>query len=440
MSDSWSPGSRGRAPDPKRPGTVYRSRPRLFRIGRSGWFSGRSSRRPPPETTRALGPDPSGYPAYPGHDAGDGYPPPYPPDPPYPFDASAYPVDDGGRSAYPPPMYPPPPGAPYPRSARPRRRRRPIVAAIVVVLLGYPALLGVTAVSSLSRTPALPETSRLSDTPGHTYLVVGSDSRQDLTRDERAKLGTGKAPGKRTDTIMILHAPSGSGPTVLVSLPRDSYVPVPGKGRHKINAAYALGGPRLLVQTVEQATGLHIDDYVETGLGGYANLVDAIGGVHICVKRAMKDEKAHINLAAGCQDMDGATALGYARARYSDPRGDLGRVERQREVLAAIASKTLSPAVLALPWRALPAAGAGGRALTVDDGASALSVTRFVLAMRGVTGGNGLSLTVPIGGDISTPDGAALTWNTAKAKALFAALAADDTERVRPLAAQATGR
>jgi LCP family protein required for cell wall assembly len=306
----------------------------------------------------------------------------------------------------------------------------------VVALVVYPVLVGITAVTNLTRVAALPASGRPAATPGRTFLVVGSDSRQDLTREERARLGTGQAAGRRTDTIMLLHVPSGGGPTVLVSLPRDSYVPIPGHGRNKINAAYAFGGPQLLVRTVEQATGLRVDDYVETGLAGYASLVDAIGGVRICVKRAMNDPKAHINLKPGCQQLDGKTALGYARARYSDPRGDLGRVERQREVLAAIGSKTLSPSVLAVPWRALPAARAGGRALTVDDGTSAYAVARFVLAMRSVSGSDGISLTVPIAGDVSTQAGDALQWNRAKAVTLFEALQRDDTEAVRALAAE----
>ena len=104
---------------------------------------------------------------------------------------------------------------------------------------------------------------------------------------------------------MLLHVPDGGGPTVLVSIPRDSYVAIPGHGKNKINAAYAFGGPPLLVRTVEQATGLHVDSYVETGLGGYAQLVDALGGIDVCVKRALKDPKAHINVKAGCQTFDG---------------------------------------------------------------------------------------------------------------------------------------
>jgi LCP family protein required for cell wall assembly len=298
----------------------------------------------------------------------------------------------------------------------------------------YPLLLFATAWSSLHRVDALPSGGP-AQTPGRTYLVVGSDSRADLTAAERRALHTGQAAGRRTDTIMLLHVPDGGGPTVLVSIPRDSYVSIPGHAKNKINAAYAFGGPQLLVRTVEQATGLRIDSYVETGLGGYAQLVDAIGGVDVCVKRAIKDAKAHIDVKAGCQTFDGPTALGYARARYSDPRGDLGRVDRQRQVLAAIAGKTLSPSVVLVPWRAFPAASNGGGALTVDSGMSPLGLLAFVQAMRAVAGGGGLSLTVPVGNAaLQTPAGEAVQWNTSQAKALFDALRSDDTDAVKPLA------
>jgi LCP family protein required for cell wall assembly len=311
-----------------------------------------------------------------------------------------------------------------------------------VLLLGYPLALFAVAWTHLGKIDALPAGGP-ADTPGRTFLVVGSDSRQDLTAAQRKRLGTGRAAGQRTDTIMLLHVPAGGGPTVLVSVPRDSYVPIPGHAKNKINAAYALGGPQLLVRTVEQATGLHVDDYVETGLGGYADLVDAVGGVDVCVGRAMKDAKAHLDIKAGCQRFDGPTALGYARARYSDPLGDLGRVKRQRQVLAAIAGKTLSPSVVLLPWRAFPAAAAGAGALTADSGTTPWGLARFVLAMRAVSGGGGLSLTVPVArADLQTPAGDAVQWNRTQAAALFDALRRDDTEAVRPLAraqAKATG-
>jgi LCP family protein required for cell wall assembly len=388
------------SPDPDRPGTVYHSRPRLLRFGRrSGAPSGPGS--PPDQPTPAQPP----------------YQQPHLADP-Y---QQLHPAGVPGR------------GAPAARLRR-RRRRWPWVALVLVLLVAYPLVLGVVALTSLNRVDALPA-SGAADTPGRTYLVVGSDSRQDLTPEERSRLGTGTAAGQRTDTIMLLHVPSGGGPTVLVSVPRDSYVAIPGHGKNKINAAYSFGGPALLVRTVEQSTGLHVDDYVETGLGGYADLVDAIGGVRVCPKRAIKDEKAHINLPAGCQVLDGKNALGYARARYSDPRGDLGRVERQREVLAAIAGKTLSPSVLLLPWRSFPAARSGGGALTVDGGTSPFALVSFVLAMRAVSGGDGLSLTVPTSGDVTTSAGDSLLWNATESKTLFAALKSDDTEKLRPMAA-----
>ena len=314
-------------------------------------------------------------------------------------------------------------------------RRRWIVLGVVLLLLLYPLGLFWTAWSHLDKVDAMPDGDRPAGTPGTTYLVVGSDSREDLDSDARRKLGTGKVAGRRTDTIMILHVPDGGGPNVLLSVPRDSYVPIPGHDRNKINAAFAFGGPKLLISTVEQVSGLRIDGYVETGLMGYADLVDAVGGIEVCAKRAMKDAKAHLDIPAGCQEFDGATALGYSRARYSDPRGDLGRVERQRQVLSSIAARTFSPSVVLVPWRSFPAAAAGGDALRVNEGTSPWGLVNFIDAMRGVAGGKGLSLTVPISDpDLSTPAGSAVQWDRQKALALFEDLKKDDTEAVRPLA------
>ncbi len=422
MAEPADPDRQRRHPDPDRPGTVYRSRPRWTRRSSDpldvGLGRDRDRAAPvDPTLVAPQAPQARGY-------ARGGYgsaPPSGPPQHP------------GARPGAWPGARPGPP--PPPQRAGMRVRWRWVVAALVVLLLVYPLALFAVAWTSLRKVDALPDSGRPADTPGRTYLVVGSDSRQDLSRAERSRLGTGQAAGRRTDTIMLLHVPSGGGPTVLVSVPRDSFVAIPGRGRNKVNASYAFGGPQLLVRTVEQATGVRIDEYVETGLGGYARLVDAIGGVNVCVPRAIDDEKAHITLRKGCQTFDGRTALGYARARYSDPRGDLGRVERQRQVLAAIAGKTLSPSVVLLPWRSFPAARAGGDALTVDEGTSPIGLVQFVLAMRAVAGGGGLSLTVPVARtDLPTSSGAAVQWRESEADTLFEALRADDTERIRPLA------
>jgi LCP family protein required for cell wall assembly len=407
----------GADPVDEAPGTVYRARPRLFR--RTPPLSG------PPFLTRRAARESERVATVSGAaPARSAAPPAIPP--------AAWPPDE--RRHVPGPAGPPAGFGPPPVRRRLRVRWWWIAVPLAVLLVAYPLLLFVTAWSSLHRVDALPAGGP-AETPGRTYLVVGSDSRADLSAAERRRLHTGQAAGRRTDTVMLLHVPDGDGPTVLVSVPRDSYVAIPGHGMNKINAAYALGGPQLLVRTVQQATGVRIDSYVETGLGGYAQLVDAVGGIDVCVKRALEDAKANIDVKAGCQTFDGATALGYARARYADPRGDLGRVDRQRQVLAAIAGKTLSPSVVLLPWRSFPAASAGGDALTVDTGMSPLGLLAFVQAMRAVAGGGGLSLTVPVARtDLRTPVGEAVSWKTDQARELFADLRADDTNAIRPLA------
>ena len=423
---------RRRGPDPSRPGTIYRSRPSFGRKrGLSDgppYLSGDRFPAGQVGTIDRIYTENGG-----GHQAGEEY-------------GGRFDSARGGARATGPggplgrngqPASGPPAGAPT------RRRRPParmIIGLLILVLAGYPLLLGLTAYTHLNRIAALGPAHDAIDTPnspGRTYLVVGSDSRAALSAAERKRLGTGSEPTARTDTIMMLHVPSAGGPATLISLPRDSYVPIPGHGRNKINAAYAFGGAPLLIETVESATGVRIDDYVETGLGGFATIVDAIGGVTLCPKFDMDDKDAHINLEKGCQQMDGKTALGYARARHSDPRGDLGRVERQRETLAAISKKTLSPGTLLQPWRAFPAAKEGGDALTVDQGTSVSGVARFVLAMRAVSGGGGLSMTVPISNpSLSTSAGSAVQWDKPKAQRLFSAIKSNDMDTVAALAAE----
>src|SRR5699024_3038636 len=132
------------------------------------------------------------------------------------------------------------------------------------------------------------------------------------------KLGTGgsKITGQRTDSIMLLHLPESGKPT-LVSIPRDSWVTVPGHGQNKINASFSIGGPKLLISTIEQSTGLRVDNYMEIGFGGFAGVVNAVGGVKMCLKQPVKDSYAHIDLPAGCQVLDGKNALGYVRSRHA---------------------------------------------------------------------------------------------------------------------------
>jgi anionic cell wall polymer biosynthesis LytR-Cps2A-Psr (LCP) family protein len=151
----------------------------------------------------------------------------------------------------------------------------------------------------------------------------------------------------------------------------------------------------------------------------------------------MRDRNAGINLRKGCQQADGKVALGYARARYSDPRGDLGRVERQREVLAAIVGKAGSPTTLANPFRTFPLARAGGSSLTVDDSMGQLALARFLLGMRTTAGKGGVSLTVPVTGTASRAGaGSVVLWDQAKAATVFDALRRSDTTPIAAIAAE----
>jgi LCP family protein required for cell wall assembly len=334
-----------------------------------------------------------------------------------------------------PPGRPPlrPPGGPErPRMSRiPRRRRRVgpfrvillLLLAYLLILVGVPVL----AWGRVDKVAFEPTDERADDGSGTNYLIVGSDSREGLSEADKKRLGTGSTGGRRTDTIMILHVPNTTAAPTLVSLPRDSYVPIPGHGRNKINAAFSFGGPKLLAQTVEDVTGLRVDGYVEIGFGGFVDVVDGLGGVRMCLPKAVQDDKAHIDLPAGCQELDGPNALGYVRARYFDPLGDLGRVERQRQFMSAVMKETLTASTILNPVRYTRVGMAYGDALTVGDSTGVFDLARFALAMRAVSSGKGATLTVPVADPgLSTPVGSAVKWDTEKALALFNALKEDE--------------
>lgn len=292
---------------------------------------------------------------------------------------------------------------------------------------------------SLSREEALTSYEGRPDAgSGTNWLIVGSDSRQELTGEDRDTLGTGSAQGRRTDTMMLLHIPSNEQPAILVSLPRDSFLDVPGKGRRKLNAAFSLGGPPLLVKTVERATGLRMDHYAEVGFGGFADIVDAVGGVELCLDKPIDDPKAAIDLPAGCQELDGPSALGFVRTRVG-PRADLDRVVRQRQFLSALIDKATSTGTLLNPFRLVPLVMNAPDAFLVDDGDHLHHLLGLALAMRGSTNGGLITTTTPIGGfsDVAG-QGNVVNWNREKARRLFQALA-DDTPVAEDLITQVPG-
>ncbi|MGZ4493950.1 MAG: LCP family protein, partial [Nocardioides sp.] len=229
------------------------------------------------------------------------------------------------------------------------------------------------------------------------------------------------ASGRRTDTIMLLH--TGSGPNLLMSIPRDSIVPIPGHGTTKINAAFAYGGPKLLIKTIENTTGIRIDDYVEIGFSGFVNVVDAVGGVRICPKTAMKDKLANLDIKKGCQQVNGKTALGYARSRHTSALGDIDRARHQREVVSAVGHKAASPWSVINPVRYLRLALSGSDALMVGKHTGMLDTLKFAWAMTRVDGKDGLTCGVPIA-DLG------VHWDRQRALKLFNLIQEDKTAQV----------
>ncbi len=273
------------------------------------------------------------------------------------------------------------------KGRRPRRKRhllRNTLVSLLLILLLAGGGVWWWVESRLIHVDAL---SGAADTPGTTYLIVGSDSRDGWKQDSTV--------GERTDTIMLLHQPE-EGPVALISIPRDSYVEIPGNGSSKINAAFAWGGAPLLVETVEDLTGLTIDHYVEVGFTGVVEIVDALGGVELCYDSDVSDEKSDLEWEAGCHVADGTTALAFSRMRYSDPLGDIGRTQRQQQVVGAVAEDILSPSTLLNPFKAYRVADAGLDSFRVDDDMHALDLAKAALVFKDALGGDAVTGTPPI--------------------------------------------
>ncbi|MYS59059.1 MULTISPECIES: LCP family protein [Streptomycetaceae] len=333
------------------------------------------------------------------------------------------------------------PGAPGGRPKNWRKRIGYGALTLVVVLLAVSVGTYFWADGKLKHTVDL---ASLPDRPaagqGTNYLIVGSDSREGMTDAQKQALHTGSADGKRTDSMMILHV--GDNGDTLLSLPRDSYVTIPAftgsKGthypatRHKLNTAFAWGGGALLTRTVEYNTGLRIDHYAEIGFTGFVGLVDAMGGVDMCLDKPIKDTASGADLKAGCQTLSGAQSLAFVRERHQEADQDLGRMRHQQQFLSTLAHQAASPATVLNPFKLYPVLGAGLDTLEVDNDMSLWDLGEMFFSMKGVTGGGGKSMTVPIGNaNLPTPsDGDAVTWDKAKSQQLFDQLKNDQAVTV----------
>ncbi len=267
------------------------------------------------------------------------------------------------------------------------------------------------------------------------FLLVGSDSRDGLTTAELKEAGTEANPGaKLTDSIILVHLSPKRDKAVLVSFPRDSWVDIPGHGFSRINTAYGKGehdrkggGPALLIRTVETLTGIYVDHYLEVDFVGFLKMVDALGGVDVCLPTAVKDKDSALDLPAGRSHVKGTQALAFVRARKFDPSGDFGRIRRQQQFLGAMLRRATSLGILARPDRLFRFLDTVARSLTVDDKLSFSDMKKLASKLRGLDPAKIVFVTVPYHPK-GVYHGKALVVELDKEAddALFAAIRADD--------------
>ena len=274
-----------------------------------------------------------------------------------------------------------------------------------------------------------------------TYLIVGSDTREGLTTEEikALKVGSTKvAAGKRSDTMLLVHISKARDHATIVSIPRDTFVLVPewtdSQGTvhkpyySKINATFGRGDAPLLVQTLESMTNLRIDHYVEVSFLGFKEMVDALGGVNICTRRKINDPKSHLILPAGTHRLDGITALKYVRTRYFDGMGDLGRMQRQQQFIAAMIREASSAGVLLNPVKLVKFISAALGSVTTDPGLQQDDLITLAEQLRGISTKKVRTLTVPLSNENYWAHGvtAAVLWDEKLAPALWDKLRNDE--------------
>jgi LCP family protein required for cell wall assembly len=284
-------------------------------------------------------------------------------------------------------------------------------------------------------------------------LMVGMDSRTDaqgkpLSKEVLRELSAGKADGTlNTDTLILIRIPNDGGRAVGISIPRDSYVDIPGYGKHKINSAYArakndamerlrrqgmtdqarlevasnLEGAKNLITTIEKLTGATIDHYAEVNLLGFYDITNAIGGIDVCLNKATNDDLSGSHLPAGRQTLQGAPALAFVRQRHGLPNGDLDRIVRQQVFMSGMAKKVFSKDMLTPGSDTLnKLRDAVQKSVVLDQN---WNVIQFAQQMMNFTGGNLSFKTIPVGNiALKTGDGDAVEVNPSDVRAFFSGL------------------
>ncbi|WP_410616077.1 LCP family protein [Amycolatopsis sp. lyj-109] len=406
------------------------------------------------------------WPDEPGRDdARRGTPPPRRPAP------RREPADD--RRAAPPPSRRPQP-RPAPRARRNSFRGAKI--ALTVVSLLVMGLTGYAWAAMQGLVNGLNYTNVLSDGGGgekpadgaRDILLVGLDSRTDaqgnpLPREVLDELRAGDADGElNTDSLIFVHIPNDGSKAVAMSLPRDSYVDIPGYGKHKINSAYARAmlaarkdlqkqgvtdpkeldvkanqaGAKELIETIEKLTGSTIDNYAAVNLLGFSEITKAIGGVDVCLNNTVKDQYSGANFTKGQHTISGVEALEFVRQRHGLPNGDLDRVVRQQVFMAGMARKVLSAGTLTNPAKLNDLIEAIKKSVVLNQN---WDIFGFAQQMKGLTGGQLEFRTIPVKNvDYKTPeDGSAIQVDPAEVKQFVQGLAGPQPGESAPPAQEA---
>jgi LCP family protein required for cell wall assembly len=241
------------------------------------------------------------------------------------------------------------------------------------------------------------------------YLLVGSDTREGLSKAELKALRVGSvatAAGKRSDTMLLVHISKARDKAVMISIPRDTFALIPkhtsktGKlipaVYSKINSSFNWGGAPLLIQTIEEMTELKIDHYIEINFAGFARIVDSIGGVEICTKKNINDPKSHLVLEAGVHTLNGIESLKYVRTREFDGMGDIGRMQRQQAFMSAVLRKATSAGVLLNPVTMASFINSALSAVTTDSELKNSDLIALAKQMKSLSTSSVRTLTVPL--------------------------------------------
>ena len=273
------------------------------------------------------------------------------------------------------------------------------------------------------------------------YLVVGSDTREGLTKEQQRALRVGStktAAGKRSDTMLLVHISKKRDKAVIVSIPRDTFALIPahtsasgkliGESYSKINSSFNWGGAPLLIETLENMTKLRIDHYVEVNFAGFANMVDALGGIEVCSKVAINDPKSHLIMDAGTHVLNGIEALKYVRTRDFDGMGDLGRMQRQQQFVSAVLRKATSAGVLLNPIKLVSFVNSAMSAVSTDENLNKDDLITLAKQMKNLSASKVRTLTVPLKFYDYNSRGvtAAVLWDPVLAPELFQRLSNDE--------------